>query len=473
MSDRKSARRDVLKPARPAPPKAGRPFTLTARWAALVLGLLTILFFHQLVLDGKTFVSPDAMNPVGFVRIGEQSLYQDHVYPLWNPYVFLGMPSFASGAYNPLIYPPDWPLTIVNKVVPLPDMTWMLLYYFLGGLFMFYLARELGARAEGALLAAVAFVFAPNLVAVGSHGHGSQLVDSAYLPLMLWLAARWMRRGGLHHLAWLALAGGFQLLRAHVQICFYTWIAIALYLVVEWVAMLLKRRGELAPDHAARRQRRPRSGARLRYRGLLQPAVAGLRALLDPRGRNGRWRRHGLRDGLVHGALRAALGAGAGVGGLRRRDLLGRDALHRLPERLPGRRGGAARHPGVPGRRSAPRLRAGAGRALARRRLRALLPSLRLPLRPPAAVQQVPRAGDGHHPLPAGGHARHGLGLERDPAGGRPPGGRTARARAPRRETAGRPRRRAGARAGGGRDGAGPVARGLRQDGDWPTRAAW
>jgi len=247
MSERKSARREVQKPARPAAPKGGRPFTLTARWAALILGLLTVVFFHQLVLDGKTFVSPDAMNPVGFVRVGEQSLYQEHVYPLWNPYVFLGMPSFASGTYNPLIYPPDWPLTLINKVVPLPDMTWMLIYYFLGGLFMFYLARELGARAEGALLAAVAFVFAPNLVAVGSHGHGSQLVDSAYLPLMLWLTVRWLRRGGLHHLAWLALAGGFQLLRAHVQICFYTWIAIAIYLVVEWVTALLKRRGELLP----------------------------------------------------------------------------------------------------------------------------------------------------------------------------------------------------------------------------------
>ena len=56
---------------------------------------------------------------------------------------------------------------------------------------------RVGRAPEGALLGAAAFVFAPNLVAVGSHGHGSQLVDSAYLPLLLWLAARWMRRGGL------------------------------------------------------------------------------------------------------------------------------------------------------------------------------------------------------------------------------------------------------------------------------------
>ena len=93
---------------------------------------------------------------------------------------------------------------------------------------------------EAALLGAVAFVFAPNLVAVGSHGHGSQLVDSAYLPLMLWLAARAMRRGGLTDLGWLALAGGFQMLRGHAQIAFYTWLAVGLLLAVELVAAALR-----------------------------------------------------------------------------------------------------------------------------------------------------------------------------------------------------------------------------------------
>ena len=215
---------------------APKPFELGTRWAAAIFALLVLVFFHDVALEGKTFVSPDAFMPAGFVRVGEQALYQEHTYPLWNPYVFLGMPSFASGAYNPLIYPPDWPLALVHRVMPLPDMTWLLLYYALGALFMFLLAREWGARSEGALLAGAAFVFAPNLVAVGSHGHGSQLVNSAYVPLLLWLTARWLRRGGLHHLGWLALAGGFQMLRGHAQIAFYTWLAVGLYLLVDLVA---------------------------------------------------------------------------------------------------------------------------------------------------------------------------------------------------------------------------------------------
>ncbi len=237
-----SRKQETMKPA-------GKGFTLTTSWVAVLLALLTIVFFHDVSLPPpggvtKVFTSPDATAPAGFVRIGEQSLWKDHVYPLWNPFVFLGMPSFGSGGYNPLIYPPDWPLALAQKVLPLPEMTWLLLYYFLGALFTYLLAREWGARTEGALLGAVAFVFQPNLVAVGAHGHGSQLVDSAYLPLMVWLAARWLRKGTLTELGWLALAGGFQFLRGHIQICFYTWMAVGLYTLVA-LGMTARRPAEL------------------------------------------------------------------------------------------------------------------------------------------------------------------------------------------------------------------------------------
>jgi hypothetical protein len=240
---RASGPREIPAAARPRP--TGAAFPMSLRWAAVILGVLVIGFFHALVFEGKTFGSPDAVAPAGFVRMGEKALYQEHIYPLWNPYVFLGMPSFGSGAYNPLIYPPDWPLALVAKVIPLPDMTWLLLYYFLGGLFLYLLAVEWGAAPLGALIGGAAWAFVPNLVAVGAWGHGSQLVDSAYLPLLLWLTARWMRRGGLHHLAWLALAGGFQLLRGHVQVCFYTWMAVAIYVAIEAITTAVKRPAEL------------------------------------------------------------------------------------------------------------------------------------------------------------------------------------------------------------------------------------
>lgn len=225
------ARTETRKPAqRPRPPA---PPGLGGRWIPVAaLGLATIILFRGVLLEGFTFVSPDATAPLGFVRVGEQALARGE-YPLWNPYVFCGMPSFAGLAYNPWIYPPDWPLALVQKVLPLPGLTWLVLYYFLGGLGLYLLCREWGAHRWGALFGGLAFLSVPNLVAVGAHGHGSQLVESAYIPWVLWLTARYLRAGKLSDLAWLALIAGFQLLRGHVQIGYYTWLAAGLYAVVE------------------------------------------------------------------------------------------------------------------------------------------------------------------------------------------------------------------------------------------------
>jgi hypothetical protein len=154
------AAKDALKQPSMAAPS--RPLL----WASLVFLFVVCVVFRALVFGGQTFVSPDATAPLGFVRMGELSL-KAGIYPLWNPYVFTGMPSFASGAYNPLIYPPDWPVAVVQKLLPLPDMSWMLLYYFLAGLGTYVLARYWGASRMGAIVAGVAFMATPNLVANG------------------------------------------------------------------------------------------------------------------------------------------------------------------------------------------------------------------------------------------------------------------------------------------------------------------
>ncbi|MGH7724690.1 MAG: hypothetical protein ACREOU_04615 [Candidatus Eiseniibacteriota bacterium] len=215
-------------------PKAGTRWSRSPLfWASVVYFLVMAVVFQAVIFGGQTFVSPDTTAPLGFVRVGEESLWKHGVYPLWNPYVFAGMPSFASGAYNPLIYPPDWPVALVQKILPLPDVSWMLLYYFLAGLGTFVLARSWGATPAAAMVAGVAFMITPNLVANGAHGHGSQMVNEAYLPWMLWLASRVWQGGRIQDVATLALLVGFQLLRGHIQIAYYTWLVIGLYSLFE------------------------------------------------------------------------------------------------------------------------------------------------------------------------------------------------------------------------------------------------
>jgi hypothetical protein len=190
--------------------------------------VLVLAFFHPLVA-GKVFISPDSVAPAGFAKIALQGLKERDVYALWNPFHFLGMPSFGSLAFVPYVYPLDPLFGFLNETLRFPDLTWLLAHYLLLAASMLALLRALGAGPETAAVGATAFALTPNLVAVGAFGHGSQIMTAAYLPLLLLLYDRFARRGSLLALAGFALAAAFQLLRGHVQIVFYSWLALAGY----------------------------------------------------------------------------------------------------------------------------------------------------------------------------------------------------------------------------------------------------
>jgi len=210
-------------------PLSNRPVLLVS----IILVVILAVLFHQLVFNRKVLVSADAVAPMGFAAAAQESVKEGGPYPLWNPYVFLGMPSFGSLTYTPYVYFPDVILQGIHKVLPfLPPMTWLLLYYFVAGLFMFLLIREAGLSIEAGLFAGVALMLTPNLVAIGAFGHGSKLVNCAFIPVVVLLTARLLRRGDALSFGLLALSGGLQLLRAHVQIVYYTWLAVGLYCVL-------------------------------------------------------------------------------------------------------------------------------------------------------------------------------------------------------------------------------------------------
>ncbi|HET9251283.1 MAG TPA: YfhO family protein [Candidatus Eisenbacteria bacterium] len=222
--------------ARPSALHPGGGVELAWRWAILATLLLVLLFFYPIVI-GKVFLSPDSVAPAGFSKIANEALHERGVYALWNPYYFLGMPSYGSLAYHPYVYPPDLIVHLLNQI-GFPDLTWLLGHYLLLALSMLVLLRALGADSGSAAFGAITLALTPNLVAVGAFGHGSQIMTAAYLPLLVWLLDRFTRKGSWLALAGFATAAAFQLLRGHVQIVFYSWIALGLYALVFGVAAL-------------------------------------------------------------------------------------------------------------------------------------------------------------------------------------------------------------------------------------------
>jgi hypothetical protein len=197
-------------------------------WVVAILAVVAFAFY-PLVFQGKVFSSPDAQAPQGFAVYAEKERAQTGEYPLWNPFIFCGVPAFAALAYNPDVYFPDWILKPLGSVAP--PMLWLIAYYAVGAIGLYLLARDRGAAPGPAALAGLLYALTPNLIAVGAHGHGSQLVNSGWIPVALFALHRWLARGRVVWLALLALVLGAQILRGHVQIAYYTWIAVGGYLL--------------------------------------------------------------------------------------------------------------------------------------------------------------------------------------------------------------------------------------------------
>ena len=71
--------------------------------AALVLIALIAVLVPELVFLDQVFISPDTKAPMSFGTVGRKSL-DEGTYPLWNPYLFLGVP-FLANAQTAVLYP--------------------------------------------------------------------------------------------------------------------------------------------------------------------------------------------------------------------------------------------------------------------------------------------------------------------------------------------------------------------------------
>ena len=149
------------------------------------------------------------------------------------------MPSYASLSFTPYVYPPAFITYVLQQYLRFPEMTWLLFHYLMAGVGVYLLARSLGARSSVSILAGVTFMIMPNFVAIGAYGHGSQAASIAYMPfalLLSWHILRGYRR--LTMAALLAIVLGFQMLRGHVQIAYYTYLLIGLLFIFESIYLL-------------------------------------------------------------------------------------------------------------------------------------------------------------------------------------------------------------------------------------------
>ena len=197
--------------------------------AAALIGLLVVLFFLPVLTSHKTFSTVhelqqraypwyDPQHPTKnpyYVQTDQAAVYypwevftdnslQQHGdLPLWNPQSFAGHPLYANSQTG-LAYPPR--LVVAELVSPswAHDL-YVMFHIWLGGLAMFALLKEFGARFSGALLSGVAWSFSA-FTAFWIQLENFAVV-LALLPFVILCIHRWHERR-----SWRSLAVGGLLL---------------------------------------------------------------------------------------------------------------------------------------------------------------------------------------------------------------------------------------------------------------------
>ncbi|MBI5290298.1 MAG: oligosaccharide flippase family protein [Chloroflexi bacterium] len=152
--------------------------------------------------------------------------------PLWNPYQFAGVPFLASGQHSGL-----YPFSILFYILPIPSAYgwFIVMQFFLAGLFTYIFLRALGQSRTAAFLGGLVYEF--GLFMIVSVVFPMIVAGAVWLPLILacveWIIQQRPALGGRPAtLPWVALGGialGCQILAGHPEVVYYTLLIAGAY----------------------------------------------------------------------------------------------------------------------------------------------------------------------------------------------------------------------------------------------------
>jgi hypothetical protein len=206
-------------------------------WAALLVALAPLVYFFPAVL-GQLFLSPD--DGIIFnvpLRVLAARLAQGGQLPLWNPYIFGGMPLHGA-AQAGLLFPLNWFYLAFDP--PAATNLMMLSTYAVAALGAYFYARRSGASIAGAVLTSLVYQWSGFLVA--QLGHTNIVQVASLLPWLLWAVDGYGATGRRSRGVLLASVVALQAFAGHQQTLVYSLLLAAAYALTSARARTLPER---------------------------------------------------------------------------------------------------------------------------------------------------------------------------------------------------------------------------------------
>ncbi|MBI3586608.1 MAG: YfhO family protein [Ignavibacteriales bacterium] len=241
--------------------------------AALAILLLSlIVFFYPIIFNGKAFLDVDTVASHSFDTFLKDAKQQG-IFPLWNPYIFCGMPAYGSLTVGgDRLF--DFTALILLKVSDIfslilfnPAGGWVLFFYavFMWGVYLLTYSKIRSTLP--ALVAALAATFSMYIIIWMMSGHNTKIAVMAFFPYILFATEKLRERFSLSYALLLVLLFHFSFLPSHVQMIFYMYLAVGVYLVFFLVKGFLKKKNT---NDATPQESELQQNGEVRWKGVLR-----------------------------------------------------------------------------------------------------------------------------------------------------------------------------------------------------------
>lgn len=220
--------------------------------AIALLFLSLVVFFNKVILSGKSYYDVDVIASRSFDTFLADAKQQG-IFPLWNSYIFCGMPSYGSltvggdRLFDIAAQILTKTSTVFSYLILNPPEGWVIFFYFVFACGI-YLFTYLKVKSKfSAFIAAFAATFSMYIIIWVMSGHNTKIAVIAFFPYVFYIVERLRER-----LSWLlalllVVVLHFSFMPSHVQMIFYMYFAIGIYLLFFLVRSLLKKK-ETEPE---------------------------------------------------------------------------------------------------------------------------------------------------------------------------------------------------------------------------------
>ncbi len=183
----------------------------------VLIFIILVILYKPIVLDGLEPSGSDYVSNIGVTKQDKQWEEETGNRPLWNSYMFGGMPMYQH--LGRTIWLID---TVLNKLDFIID--WRIWYFLAGAIGMFLLIKFLKLPAIVGMIAALAFVLMPHFQALIIVGHFAKFRALMWTPYVLLTFLFLIKERSILSGLLFCLSLSMQFRTQHYQIIFYTFL---------------------------------------------------------------------------------------------------------------------------------------------------------------------------------------------------------------------------------------------------------